>query len=145
MPRAHISTLFPYLCPLAYSGAMKRTVPMTSLMLSCPWNTLEWTSAESPKSAIFAVYLSWGFAGYESSSKYFSSFKLFSGYMSLCIKFFLWIYCNPLQISWHIDAATSSSSTFVFSFSKGEDSVSLIGEGSEFKFVKPDSALRIFF
>jgi len=41
IPRAQISTLFPYRWPVAYSGAIKRIVPVTSLILSYPLKTFE--------------------------------------------------------------------------------------------------------
>ena len=55
-PKAHMSTLLPYLYPVAYSGAMNKMVPMTS-EIDYLVNTDAWTSADKPKSAILAVNL----------------------------------------------------------------------------------------
>ena len=106
-----MSILFPYLYPVACSGAINNIVPMISLILSCPWNTFEWTSADKPKSAILAEYLSYGLSGCVPSSLYFSSMRIFSGFMSLWIKFLMWICDRPLHMSLVMDAATYSGIT----------------------------------
>lgn len=109
IPRAHMSTRFPYLWPVACSGAMYKIVPITSFILSCPWNTFACTSALRPKSAILAVYLSAGSVGYVPSSLKASLIRIFSGLRSLWIKFFLCIYNRPSRMSRVILLATSSS------------------------------------
>ena len=80
-PIAHISTLLPYLFPVACSGAINKMVPVTELILSWPVNTFECTSAVSPKSAIFAWYVS----NYVGSSLSNMLRSIFSGLRSLWI------------------------------------------------------------
>jgi hypothetical protein len=56
IPKAQVSTLFPYRLPEAYSGAIYRIVPNTSFIFSwLPLNTFLGSSADKPKSAIFAL------------------------------------------------------------------------------------------